>query len=147
MYQGNNKTKKKILSIEEYVKESDVCRLSEGTREFEYKLNEKTAKSKLLKGTKRIPFELEENSTSTNLVFSVGSWKNVVLPASRYFKEADSSKSCKVGDYTIRVGGVKAGVDASGNNVDTKIVFFGDRAKIVCHLYHTTQRILVNGHG
>ena len=76
----------------------------------------------------------------------MGAWKNAVLPAVSYWKEV-GPKSCKVGDYTIKVGGVKAGVDASGKNVDTQIVFFGDRDKIVCHLYHTTQLILVNGHG
>jgi hypothetical protein len=57
MHQDNNKTNDRILYIEEYVKESDLCRLSEGNREFEYKLNKKAAKSKLLKGTKRIPFK------------------------------------------------------------------------------------------
>ena len=28
-----------------------------------------------------------------------------------------------------------------------QIIFYVDRDKIVCHLYNTTQRILVNGHG
>ena len=57
------------------------------------------------------------------------------------------TKSCKIGEYCVKVAGVKAGIDASGNTVDTQIVFYGDREKIVCHMYHTTQLILVNGHG
>ena len=31
--------------------------------------------------------------------------------------------------------------------VNTKIVYLADREKIVCHLYNTTQLILVNGRG
>ena len=31
--------------------------------------------------------------------------------------------------------------------MNTQIVFYADRDKIVCHLYNTTQKILVNGHG
>ena len=30
---------------------------------------------------------------------------------------------------------------------NTKVVFFADREKVVCHLYNTTQLILINGHG
>ena len=136
-------------SIEEHVKDSDRHCLpnSISARAFEYNLNEKQAKSKLVKGAKRIPFEIEANSTSSNFVFSVGAWKNVVISAISYWKEVGSNLSCQVGDYTIKVGGVKAGVDKSGKNVDTQIVFYGDRNKIVCHQYHTTQLILINGQG
>ena len=130
-------------SIEEHVKHSDLYILSEGTRAFEYQLNEKSAKAKLIKNAKRIPLEIEDNSTSSNLIFCVGSWKNAVIPAVSYWKEVKGTKSCKVGDYTIKVAGVKVGTDKIGMNV----VFYGDRDKIVCHIYHTTQLILVNGHG
>ena len=135
-----------MINLDEQVQRSDHFPLSENSRAFEYKLNEKSAKSKLIKGAKRIPLELEENSNSSNLVFSVGAWKNVVLPAISYWKDVGMG-SCKVGDKIVKVGGVKAGVDTSGNNVDNQMVFFLDRNKIVCHLYHTTQLILVNGHG
>ena len=50
-------------------------------------------------------------------------------------------------DYAVKVGGVKQGKDNTGKHVNTQIVFFGDRDKIVCHLYNTTQLILINGHG
>ena len=56
-------------------------------------------------------------------------------------------KTCKIGDYDIKVGGVKAGKDSNGKTVNTQVVFYAGRDKIVCHLYNTTQLILVNGYG
>ena len=35
----------------------------------------------------------------------------------------------------------------NGKCINTQIVFFADREKIVCHMYNTTQLILINGHG
>ena len=55
--------------------------------------------------------------------------------------------SCKIGDQVVRVGDVKAGKDVSGSYIDTQIIFFCNRDKIVLHCYNTTQLILVNGHG
>ena len=52
-----------------------------------------------------------------------------------------------MGEYTIRIGGISTGTEGNGKQVDNKIVFLADRDKIVCHLYNTTCRILVNGHG
>ena len=52
-----------------------------------------------------------------------------------------------IGDYTVKVGGVKLGKESSGKHVNTQIVFFADRHKIVCHFYNTTQLVLVNGLG
>ena len=86
------------ISIEEHVKDSDLCIIPETIREFEYKLNEKSAKAKLVKNAKRAPIEIEDNSTSSNLKFSVGAWKNVVMPAIYYWKDVGGTKSCKVGD-------------------------------------------------
>ena len=53
-------------------------------KQFEYELNEKASKQKLIKGAKRNPLEIVENSNSTNLVFSVGAWYQVVLPCLKY---------------------------------------------------------------
>ena len=110
-------------------------------------MNEKAAKNKLLKGAKRTPFVLEENSLSSNLVFSLGAWFNTVLPSIIYWTQASGDKTCKVGDYIIKVGGAKAGKDNENKHIDTQMIFFADKDKIVCHFYNTTQRILVNGHG
>ena len=114
---------------------------------FNYQLNDKASKAKLVKGSKRVPFEVEENSTSINLNFSAGAWLTSVLPAIRYWGEIKGDKICKVGDTYIRIGGIKASKDVNGMHVVSQIAFYVDRDKIICHLYNTTQRILVNGHG
>ena len=74
-------------------------------------------------------------------------WHHVVLPAVRYFDEVKGEQTCKIGDYCIKIGGVKLGKESSGKHVNTQIVFFADRDKIVLHLYNTTQLILINGLG
>ena len=91
--------------------------------------------------------DIEENSTSSNLVFSAGAWYHVVLPSQKYFNDVKGEKNCKIGEYTVKVGGVRLGKESNGNHVNTQIVFFADRDKIVCHFYNTTQLILINGVG
>ena len=54
---------KDIVSLEDQVKCSEFYYDS---MIFDYKLNDKAAKSKLVKGAKRAVFQLEENSTSIN---------------------------------------------------------------------------------
>ena len=49
---------KEIVTSEEQVKYSMYA----GTHTFDYELNDKAAKSKLLKGAKRDTFRVEENS-------------------------------------------------------------------------------------
>ena len=136
-----------IRSIEEHVKSSELLKRADATRIFDYELNDKSAKAKLVKAAKRPPLEVEENTTSSNMVFSAGAWHNAVLPASKYWNDVMGDKTCKIGDYTVKVSGVKQGKENKGKHVNTIIVFYGDRDKIVCHLYNTTQLILINGHG
>ena len=113
---------------------------------FNYDLRDKATKAKLVKGSKRIPFEIENNSTSSNLLFSVGAWLTSVLPAVRYWSEMED-KTCQVGDIEIRIGGITSGKDANGMHIVSQVVFLVERDKVVCHFYNTTQKILVNGHG
>ena len=106
-----------------------------------------TAKAKLLKAARRQPIEIEENSTSSNLVFSAGAWIHAVLPSVRYWNEVKESKTCKIGDYEVEIGGIKENKETQGKHVNTQIVFLANRNKVVCHMYNTTQLILINGHG
>ena len=78
-------TSENTVSIVEYVKNSEVSKNTNSPRIFDYYLNDKTSKAKLLKSAKRNPMETEENSASTNMVFSAGAWHHVVLPAVKYF--------------------------------------------------------------
>ena len=136
-----------MVTIEDHVKRSEVLRNTNTTRRLEYELNDKVATAKLLKGAKRMPIEIEENSTSSNIICSAGAWFHVVQPSASYWNDVKGEKTCKVGEYTIKVGGVKEGKERNGKHLNTKIVFYADRDKIVCHLYKTTQLILINGRG
>ena len=57
-----------------------------------------------MKEAKRVPFEVQENTSSTNLVFSAGSWQKAVIPSVKYWNEIKGDKTCKVGDTMIKVG-------------------------------------------
>ena len=134
------------VTIKDHVKRSEVLKSSSSPRSFEYNLSDKAAKGKLIKAAKRSPaLKVEENSTSSNIVFSCGAWKNAVLPALKYWSEAEGDKTCKVGDFTVVIGGIKGGVEKSGKHVDSQVIFFAHSDKVVCHLYNTTCLILVNG--
>ena len=65
-------------------------------RQFDYKMNDKNAKAKLLKAARRKPFEVVRNTGSTNLIFNVGSWNNIVLPSIRYWNTVKGEQTCKV---------------------------------------------------
>ena len=140
-------SKNQVTTIEEHIKNSEVYVSKDNIVSFNYELRDKTAKAKILKAARRIPFEIEENSTSSNLVFSAGAWYHVVLPAVKYFSVVKEDNSCQIGEYNIKISGIKLGKDNNGKHVNTQIIFFADRDKIICHLFNTTQLILVNGHG
>ena len=134
-------------SVENVVIDSETVVRRDSTRNFEYKLDDKAAKGKLLKGVKREPFEVVENSASSNLLFNLGSWNNVVMPSIRYWNEGKGNKSCKIGDNIVNIANVKTGKDIGGKHIDTQVIFYSNRDKVVLHCYNTTQLILVNGHG
>ena len=99
---------------------------------FNYELNDKSAKAKLVKGSKRTPFEFEKKSTSFTLVFSVGAWLADVLPAVRYWNEIKGDKTCEVGDKVIKVSGIKSGKDVNGMCVVSQVVFYSIEIKLCC---------------
>ena len=82
-------------SILDLVEESELKKQSSVKRTHEYNLDDKAAKAKLLKGAKRIPLELVENTASCNLNFSVGAWNQVVLPSVRYWDSVKGEKTCQ----------------------------------------------------
>ena len=92
-----------MTSVENLVKDSETVTCRDTPRKFEYKMNDKAAKGKLLKGAKRNPFEVVENSSSSNLVFNPGSWNYVVLPSIRYWYEVKGSKTCRIGELIVKM--------------------------------------------
>ena len=57
------------------------------------------------------------------------------------------TKSAKWVIKSVKVSGIKSGIDVNGMCVVSQVVFFLNQDKVRLHLYNTTQRILVNGHG
>ena len=115
-----------IMSL---VNDSELDKFNDVKRTFEYKLNDKAAKAKLVKGAKRVPFDIFENSTSSNLNFSLGTWYNVVLPTVRYWDQVKGIKSCKIDNFEIQIDSVKFGNEAGGKHVDTPVVLYANEEK------------------
>ena len=134
-------------SLKDLVKHSEIVNPNVDRRTHKYKLNDKATKAKIVKGAKRCPFEVVNSLSSSNLDFSLGAWNYVVLPSVRYWDQVKEKTSCKVGTTVIRIASVELGKEADGRHIDTKIVFHANDDRVVCHLYNTTQRILVNGQG
>ena len=134
-------------NIIDLVNASEISKPCDSKRKFEYNLNEKAAKAKFIKNAKRSPFEVVTNSTSSNLLFSLGAWDQVDLSTVKYWNQVKGEKTCKVGSNDINIASVDIGKEVSGKHIDSKVVFYMNRNKVVCHLYNTTQLILVNGHG
>ena len=47
----------------------------------------------------------------------------------------------------MKIASVVLGKEAEGKHIDSKVIFYANKDKVVCRLYNTTQRILVNGNG
>ena len=94
-----------IVTIEEHVKSSELFKKVDSVQVFDYELNDKSAKNKLIKAAKRPPIEVEDNSSSSNMIFSAGAWFEAMLPAVKYWNEVKGEKSCQIGDYTLHSQG------------------------------------------
>ena len=90
-------------SIQEVVDDSEVIKLPENRRIFEYNLNDKNAKNKLIKGAKKEPLDVVLNKASCNVVFSTGSRSQIVLPTILYWKQAAENKICKLDEMEIKI--------------------------------------------
>ena len=91
---NSHSNNEEIVTLDDYVRRSEVLRNMNSSFKFDYELNDKTAKAKLLKAAKRSPMEVEENSTSLNLVFSAGAWHHIDQPSVRYWN-ANEEKLAK----------------------------------------------------
>ena len=111
---ANREVATNTLSVKEHVEESETAAYKDGNRQFDYKLDDKSIKTKMVKSAKRIPFEVVEHTSSANLVFSLGSWYNVVLPTVRYWSEVKGNKTCDSGENTVTIADVKTGKDITG---------------------------------
>ena len=127
-----------MTSVHNLVKDSETALFRDNVRKFEYKLDDKTAKGKFMKGAKRTPFEVVENSSSANLIFNLGSWYNLVLPSNQYWEASKGNKTLNIDGRVVKIADVKTGKDISGKHIDTQIVFFSNRDKM--YFIAITQR-------
>ena len=91
-----------LTNVKNVVVDGEIANKKESFRKFTYKLNEKAAQNKLIKGAKRNPFEVEENTSSINLIFNLGSWMEIVLPSITYWKNIKETDTCRVGDKIVK---------------------------------------------
>ena len=118
-----------MISVDSVVRDSELVKHIDVPRVFDYKMDEKAAKGKLIKGAKRASFEIVRNSSSCNLIFNLGSWSNIVLPSIRYWSDIKGNLTCTIGPTIVRVADVKPGKDIGGKHIDTQIVFFAKSIK------------------
>ena len=133
--------------VDSVVKDSEIVEYNDIKRNFKYKLNDKLAKAKMMKGAKRVPYDVEYNSSSCNFMFNLGSWVHVVLPTLVYWRNMKAEKTFKIEETSIRILDIKEGKEIGGKHVDTLVAFQVNRNKVVLQCYNTTQLILVNGTG
>ena len=119
-----------LTSVSKVVTDSEGLECRDSSRKFSYKLNEKTAKSKMIKGAKRLPFEIEENSSSMNLIFNLGAWSEVVLPSLMYWNNAKENKTCRINENEVKILDVKVGKEINGSHIDTQVIFMMNKDKI-----------------
>ena len=116
---------------------------SDGTRNFNYRLTAKTAKSNLVKGALRNHIEVEHKQGATNIDFSDGAWILAVFPEVLNWDKGNRKFS--YGDLNIQVIEAKPGIDGENKHMDYKIVFHVNGKKVVLHAYNSKQRFTISG--
>ena len=127
-------------TVEDALKESEVAYEEDVERTFNYVANEKNMRSKLTKGAKRDPIQIKDNSSSTNIIFSLGAWCHIVLPLIKHWKSIIGSK-IEADRNTIKVADVKTGKDMTGKSIDSQVVFYFNDEKVTLHCFNTSQLI------
>ena len=114
-------------------------------RAFGYVLNEKKAKSKLLKGAKRAKhLDVEIKTGCVNMRFSDGSYFEVVLPILKDWHK-QVKKPFKLNDIEVQVDEAYPGIENSDKHMDTKLIITVNKDRIVLHAYNGTQNLMVQG--
>ena len=113
-------------------------------RVFDYALNKKRAKAKLLKGAKRENLIVEVKNGCVNLLFSDGAYIELVLPLMKSWNKK-VNKVFEINNTQIKVIEIDTGIEESGNHVDTKLVIMANNQRFVLHAYNGTQNLMVQG--
>ena len=116
---------------------------SDGTRNFQYRLTAKTAKSNLIKGALRKHMNIEHKQGAANVDFSDGAWILAVAPEISNWD--NGNRNFSYGEFNIQVIEAKPGMDGGNKHMDYKIVFSVNDQKVVLHAYNSKQRFTVSG--
>ena len=116
-----------------------------GGRAFNYTLNQKKAKAKLLKGAKKDKnLNVEVRDGCVNLRFDDGSYFELVLPLLQEW-HMKCNETVKINDTEVKILEVDAGIENTGKTVDTKLAVLVNGSRLVLHAYNSTQNLMVQG--
>ena len=122
-----------------------IIKARRSARTFNFDLNEKKAKAKLLKGAnRRNHLDIEVKSGCVNMRFSDGSYHKVLLPLVREWQNL-VDEPFQLDDIEIKIEAVDAGSENSDKHMDTKLVFFANNDRLVMHAYNGTQNLMIQG--
>ena len=123
----------------------ELSKDSQDNRVFDYTLNQKRAKAKLLKGAmKKKNLDVEIRPGCVNLRFDNGSYFELILPLLRDWIQK-VNQVVKIGETEIKIIEVYAGKEQTGNHVDTKLVVMHENDRLVFHAYNGTQNLMIQG--
>ena len=126
-------------NINEYIEDLN----NKDSRVFDYTLNNKRAKSKLLKGAKRGKHLVVESKIGcVNLIFSDGSYYQTLLPLLRSWQQ---NEKFLINGTEVEILEIDSGKDNNQKHVDTKLVILADSSRLVLHAYNSTQKLMVQG--
>ena len=127
------------------IAEEHLKRNMKKQRVFNFELNEKKAKKKLLDGAmKPNHMDIEIKTTCVNMRFDDGSFTEVVLPLLRNW-HSKVDETFEFMDCNIKVIESDAGEDNIKNHIDTKMVILFNTQRIVLHAYNGTRNLMVQG--
>ena len=120
--------------LNNHMKSSQHAIKAEINRKFEYKLNQKNARAKLIKGAAKNPLVKEMKSNCSILNLNDGSYFYVVLPLiENWTQKSNNEESIEYEGLNIQVTEVKPGKELSGMVVDVLVKFVVGDSKVVVH--------------
>ena len=124
---------------------TDINEKDNNGRVFNYTLNQRKAKAKLLKGAKKDKnLYAEVKPGCVNLRFDDGAYFELVLPLLQEWHKK-CNETVQVNDTEIKILEVDPGVENTGKTVDTKLAVLANNSRFVLHAYNSTQNLMVQG--
>ena len=124
----------------------NISESSFGSRNFDFKLTDKKAKSNFKNAALRKPFEIERKQRCCNLKFSAGAFLHAVKPSLEIWNQIHKNEDTHVeNDLSISVVDLLIGEDQNGKQMDSKVTFLVNKSKVVVHVYNSTCNVKVEG--